>query len=103
MLMVVVLSVLGNRILARELNLLGSGRKRSLRIQDGESLIVVDGSLPRLSGKHRQPSGFELKRPERGDILLVEHHRKWHGAWCYEAHMSIALEKSDLEGNQLVV
>ena len=49
------------------------GCRYQLRYQDGQSFYTSDDyPLPRLTGKHEQPAGHQLKMPEVGDSVLIE-------------------------------
>jgi hypothetical protein len=41
--------------------------------EQGQNMMITDSStVPRFTGRHRQPQGYRLKYPEAGDLILFE-------------------------------
>lgn len=49
------------------------GQVYTLHYRNGQSFYTSDDHpLPRLTGKHDQPTGYQLKVPEVGDPVLIQ-------------------------------
>jgi len=49
------------------------GQAYILRYRDGQSFYTSDNQhLPRLTGKHQQQPGYQLKVPQVGDPVLIQ-------------------------------
>ena len=65
------------------------GQEYTLHYNAGQSFYTSDDHpLPRLTGKHEQPDGYQLKVPQVGDPVLIQLplHEQKEVYWGYMRH-----------------
>lgn len=75
--------------------LTAEGKARRFKYMSGQNFELHENALvPRLTGRHQQPNGFQLKIPAIGDaVVLLEGASSEVSAWGYVEHFVYLLER----------